>query len=110
MQSDDLLGAMHAAIYTLLVKRGVDELTAIADTQEFCNYMQQNFGGQDNYLPALSKESRQRQVVDDLRAGLPPEKVAEKHKMHPRTVEKIIAKEKQKPGDDPGLGTKDWVL
>ena len=109
-ESDDLLGAVHDAVYALLVQHGVDELAAIADTQALCRQLQQDLGGREHYLPALGKESRHRQIAMDLAAGLPPDQVATKNKVHPKTVAKVAAQAKQAPGDDPGLGTKDWVL
>jgi Mor family transcriptional regulator len=110
MQPDDLLGAVHDAVYALLVECGVEELTAIADTQALCRALQRDLGGRGHYLPALGKELRHRQIAADLRAGVPPAEVAHKHRVHPRTVQKVAAQTKQQPGDDPGLGTKDWVL
>lgn len=107
MQSDDLLGAVHDAIYEACVKLGADELAAIAETQARCRQLQRDFGGRDHYLPALKKHTRHQQIAADLRAGVPPAEVAAKHGVHPKTVAKIAAK---RSADDPGLGTKDWVL
>jgi len=109
-EPDDLLGAVHDAVYALLVQRGVEELTAIADTQALCRDLQRDLGGREHYLPALGKESRRRQIAADLRAGVPPAEIAAKHGVHPRTVEKVATQTKQKPSDDPGLGTKEWVI
>jgi len=110
MESDDLLGAVHDAVYALLVTRGVEELTAIADTQALCRDLQRDLGGREHYLPALGKESRRRQIAAALRAGVPPAEIAQKQGVHPKTVAKVAAQIKQKPSDDPGLGTKEWVI
>jgi Mor family transcriptional regulator len=110
MEPDDLLGAVHDAVYALLVRRGVEELTAIADTQALCRALQRDLGGRGHYLPALGKELRHRQIAADLRAGVPPAAIAKKHDVHPKTVAKIAARAQQAPNEDPGLGTSDWVL
>jgi Mor family transcriptional regulator len=110
MEPDDLLGAVHDAVYALLVKHSVEELTAIADTQALCRDLQRDLGGREHYLPALGKELRHRQIAADLRAGISPAEVAQKQGVHPKTVAKIAMQIKQKPSDDPGLGTKEWMI
>lgn len=110
MQSDDLLGAVHDAVYAALIENGVEELAAITATQALCHHLQQDFGGRAYYVPALDKDVRHREIAEELAAGTPPARVAQKHHVHPRTVEKIAAKARHAPNDDPGLGTKDWII
>ena len=115
-----LLNWIHDQIYAALMDHGDEvrtglsteaaELAAINKTQTLCKKLQEDLGGREHYLPALSKNERHRKVAADLQAGLPPDEVAQKHGLHPRTVKKIAANNCQKQSDDPGLGTPDWML
>lgn len=115
-----LLDWIHDQVYAALVDHGNEvsaglstetaEITAIRKTQALCKKLQEDLGGREHYLPALSKNERHRKVAADLQAGLPPDEVAQKHGLHPRTVKKIADSNRQQQGDDPGLGTPDWML
>lgn len=115
-----LLDWLHDQIYTMLVEHGAEvragldpgaaEIAVIQKTQALCKKLQEDLGGREHYLPALNKKERHRRVAADLQAGLSPDEVAQKHDLHPRTVKKIANKIREAPNDDPGLGTRDWMI
>lgn len=109
--ADDLRDAVHEALYRAAVRSGVDEVAAIEMADADCAALDAAFGAQRHYWRAPPKDSRNRQILADLQAGQPPEEVATKHGVHPRTVEKIRAAAARKRDEsDAGLGREDWVI
>lgn len=115
-----LLDWLHEQIYEVLMEYGTEvragldptaaEIAAIEKTQALCKKLQEDLGGRPHYLPALGKQERHRRVVADLQAGLSLDEVAEKHDLHLRTVKKIFNNIREASNDDPGLGTRDWMI
>lgn len=108
MDPIDLPDAVHDKVYRLLVEHGVDEVAALQAAAKLLDELSREVGGQEHYWPAPDKTTRNRRIVADLAQGLKPVEVAQKHRIHPRTVEKIRAQAQR--DDGLGFGTKDWVL
>ena len=106
----DLLDAVQEEVYRLLVQHGVEEVVAIDEASTLRARLQKTHGGKEHYLPAQDKTARNLQILADLQAGLSPATVAEKHGVHPKTVEKIRAAARKRTGTDLGFGREDWVI
>lgn len=106
----ELVDAIHNALYRLLLRRGVDDLTALADAGELLDTLQRQFGGRDHYVPRPDKGSRNARIAADLAANLPASAVAEKHGVAPRTVRRIRKQIDQERADLLGFGDEDWAL
>lgn len=107
MADSDLIDAMHDEVYQLLLRHGVEDLTALTDAGKLCESLQRRFGGHDHYVPVSDKSTRNARIAADLRAGQKPKDVAAKHGVHLTTV--VRAAKRVEAGDD-GFGSPDWNL
>lgn len=108
MSDESLIEAMHDDIYRLLIRLGIDDLTALRESGALCEDLQRRFGARDHYVPAIDKTTRNARIAADLASGLSAAAIAEKHGVHPNTVRRIRAR--TRPRDSLGFGSADWVL
>lgn len=109
MADDALRSAVHEAIYRVAARFGAGELAAIETADAECAALDSAFGAQRCYWPARDNRARNRQIHEDLRAGLPPAEVAAKHGVSLKTVTRANRRaQTTEPGS--GFGADDWVL
>ena len=109
MSDEPLIEAMHDDLYRLLIRLGVDDLTALREAGALCENLQRRFGGRDHYVPAIDKHARNARIAAELAAGREPAEIAKQYGMHPKTVEKI-RRRTTTAIERLGFGSDDWVL
>lgn len=106
----DLLDAVQDEVYRLLVRHGVEEVTAVDEASALRAQLQKTHGGKEHYLPALDRTARQRQILADLARGSSEEAVAAKHGVSLKTVQRAKQATPKNAPDLLGFGKDDWVL
>lgn len=107
MADETFLLALREEFYSLALECGAEPTVAAACADARTRKLQREFGGLQQYLPALPRDYRQRDILEDLQKGLPRAAVAAKHDVSLSTVKRV---KRQARTGDLGFGRDEWVI
>lgn len=94
--SDDILAAIVDAAAVAAAAEGLSDTSAHRIARAICERLQRDYGTATIYVPARSREARDRAILVGLAAGEPASEIARRVGVHQSTVLRVRQRHQQR--------------